>query len=213
MGWWRDVALLGLGVLVFVTGCAEKKARRQLVEDAEERVVLKLRLDADGAVQPISPSKEGDERSLTSIVGYHDEDAVVVSEPVDTSISNESRIRNLEGGMVESSNPRGNASVGGASVSAGAIGNPGGVVARMAPGFRRCYQKGLADDPEMKGSVRITARIGPSGEVQSAAPSGGGGLSKKLKSCVAGVVSSSTFDKPEGGGATIVIPVSFYPTG
>lgn len=107
--------------------------------------------------------------------------------------------------------PKGNASIGGASVSGGTVGNASSVVAGMAAGFRRCYQKGLQEDPNMKGSVRVTARIGPNGEVQSASPAGGGGLSGTVTSCVAGVVSSRTFDKPEGGGATIVIPVSFFP--
>lgn len=107
--------------------------------------------------------------------------------------------------------PKGNASIGGASVSGGTVGNASSVVASMAAGFRRCYQKGLAEDPGMKGSVRVTARIGPNGEVQSASPAGGGGLSGTVTSCVAGVVSSRTFDKPDGGGATIVIPVSFFP--
>jgi len=107
--------------------------------------------------------------------------------------------------------PKGNAAIGGASVSGGSVGNAGAVVASMAAGFRRCYQRGLAEDPNMKGSIRITARIGPNGEVASASPGGGGGLSGTVTSCVAGVVSSRTFDKPEGGGATIVIPVSFFP--
>ena len=49
------------------------------------------------------------------------------------------------------------------------------VVAGMAAGFRRCYNNGLKEDPNMKGSVRVTARIGPNGEVLSASASGGGG--------------------------------------
>lgn len=107
--------------------------------------------------------------------------------------------------------PKGNAAIGGASVSGGTVGNAGAVVAGMAAGFRRCYQRGLAEDPGMKGSIRITAKIGPNGEVLSASPGGGGGLSGTVTSCVAGVVSSRTFAKPDGGGATIVIPVSFFP--
>ncbi|MBK6512781.1 MAG: AgmX/PglI C-terminal domain-containing protein [Polyangiaceae bacterium] len=107
--------------------------------------------------------------------------------------------------------PKGNVSMGGASVSGGSVGNAGAVVAGMAAGFRRCYQRGLAEDPNMKGSVKITAKIGPNGEVLGASPSGGGGLSGTVTSCVAGVVSSRTFDKPDGGGATVVIPVSFFP--
>jgi hypothetical protein len=107
--------------------------------------------------------------------------------------------------------PKGNAAIGGASVSGGSVGNAGAVVAGMAAGFRRCYNRGLQEDPNMKGSVKITAKIGPNGEVLGASPSGGGGLSGTVTSCVAARVSSAQFDKPEGGGATIVIPVSFFP--
>jgi hypothetical protein len=31
----------------------------------------------------------------------------------------------------------------------------------MSGGFRRCYDQGLLEDPTMKGSVRLTVRIGP----------------------------------------------------
>ena len=105
--------------------------------------------------------------------------------------------------------PVGNAQVGGAAVSGGSVANASAVVAGMAAGFRRCYNKGLQEDPNMKGSVRITAKIGPNGEVLSASPSGGGGLSGTVISCVAARVSSAQFAPPEGGGATVVIPVTF----
>ena len=105
--------------------------------------------------------------------------------------------------------PVGNAQVGGAQVSGGNVANASSVVAGMAAGFRRCYNRGLSENPEMKGSVRITARIGPNGEVLSASPSGGGGLSGGVVSCVAARVASAQFAPPEGGGATVVIPVTF----
>lgn len=100
------------------------------------------------------------------------------------------------------------ASIGGAAVSGGSVGNASAVVAGMAAGFRRCYNKGLQEDPKMRGSVRITAKIGPNGEVLSASPSGSG-LSGTVISCVSARVSSAQFAGPEGGGATIVIPVTF----
>jgi hypothetical protein len=103
------------------------------------------------------------------------------------------------------------ASIGGGSVAGGSVSNAGEVVAAMAPAFRRCYSKGLQEDANMKGSVRITAKIGPKGEVLSVKPSDGGGLSATVTSCVADVVSSRQFAAPEGGGATVVIPVSFFP--
>jgi hypothetical protein len=103
----------------------------------------------------------------------------------------------------------GNTAAGTPATAGGSVSNAQSVVAGMAAGFRRCYNKGLAEDPNMKGSVKITAKIGPNGEVLSASPSGGGGLSGTVVSCVAARVSSAQFAPPEGGGATIVIPVSF----
>ncbi len=105
--------------------------------------------------------------------------------------------------------PTGSANVGGAAVSGGNVANASSVVAGMAAGFRRCYNRGLQNDPTMKGSVRITAKIGPNGEVLSASPSGGGGLGGDVISCVVARVQSAQFAPPEGGGATVVIPVSF----
>jgi hypothetical protein len=107
--------------------------------------------------------------------------------------------------------PVGNANVGGANVSGGSVANASAVVAKMAAGFRRCYNRGLQENPDMKGSIRITAKIGPNGEVLGASPSGGGGLSGTVISCVTSRVASAQFSPPEGGGATIVIPVSFFP--
>jgi hypothetical protein len=113
-----------------------------------------------------------------------------------------------QGAVAKVKGPVGNANIGGANVSGGSVANASSVVAGMAAGFRRCYNKGLAEDPNMKGSVRITAKIGPNGEVLSVSPSGSG-LSGTVVSCVAARVSSAQFAPPEGGGATIVIPVTF----
>jgi hypothetical protein len=104
--------------------------------------------------------------------------------------------------------PVGTANIGGAAVSGGNVANASAVVAGMAAGFRRCYNKGLLEDPNMKGSIRVTAKIGPNGEVISASPSASG-LSGTVASCVTARVSSAQFAPPEGGGATIVIPVTF----
>jgi hypothetical protein len=105
--------------------------------------------------------------------------------------------------------PKGSVGIGGASVSGGTVSNASAVVAGMAAGFRRCYNQGLAVDPNMKGSVRITAKIGPNGEVLGASPSGGGGLSGTVIGCVVSRVASAQFAPPDGGGATLVIPVTF----
>ena len=105
--------------------------------------------------------------------------------------------------------PKGNANVGGAQVSGGGVSNADRVVAGMRAGFRACYNRGLANNPDLQGQVKIVAKVGPNGEVLSATPQGGAGLGDEVVSCVVRRVQSATFAPPEGGGATIIIPVTF----
>jgi hypothetical protein len=107
--------------------------------------------------------------------------------------------------------PKGGVQVAPPEPRGGDIPNAGGVVASMAPGFRRCYNGGLAkEDPTMHGSMRVTARIAANGDVVSATPTAGSGnLSGGVMSCVASRVASAHFDAPTAGGATLVIPVTF----
>jgi TonB family protein len=105
--------------------------------------------------------------------------------------------------------PKGNANVGASEVKGGSVNNADRVVAGMRAGFRACYNRGLASNPDLQGSVRVTAKIGPNGDVLSATPSGGSGLGDDVVQCVVRRVQSATFSPPEGGGATIVIPVTF----
>lgn len=97
----------------------------------------------------------------------------------------------------------------GSVVVGGDVSNAQSVLATMRPAFRSCYNRGLQTNPNMKGSLRITARIGPNGEVVVANPAGGNGLSKEVIDCVVTRVKSARFSPPVGGGATIVLPVSF----
>lgn len=106
--------------------------------------------------------------------------------------------------------PSGSVSVAGGQPRVGHVPGAESVVAGMAPGFRRCYNKGLLDDATMKGSVRILAKIGPNGDVVSATPSGASGsLSGAVISCVVARVGSAHFSPPDDGGATLEIPASF----
>ncbi len=105
--------------------------------------------------------------------------------------------------------PTGSASVGGASVSGGSVSNASRVVAGMRAGFRSCYQRGLAENPDAQGSIRLTIRVGPNGEVQSVSASSSGSLPGSVVSCVRSRAQAAQFDPPEGGSASIAVPVSF----
>lgn len=104
--------------------------------------------------------------------------------------------------------PKGSAMVGGAGVAGGNVANASSVVARMRGRFRRCYQTGLNANPEMAGSVTLVAKIGPNGEVLGVSGGGGGGLGA-IVPCLKAVVSSGGFAPPDGGGATVTIPITF----
>lgn len=114
-----------------------------------------------------------------------------------------------EGEVKKVKPPKGSASVGGASVSGGTVSNASRVVAGMRAGFRACYNRGLAQNPDASGSIRLTIRVGPGGEVAgvSAAPSGN--LPGSVVSCVQSRASAARFSPPEGGAAVVVVPVSF----
>jgi len=105
--------------------------------------------------------------------------------------------------------PKGNASVGGAAVSGGTVSNASRVVAGMRAGFRACYQRGLAENPDAAGSIRLTIRVGAGGEVAGVQASQSGSLPASVVSCVQARAQAAQFDAPEGGSAVIQVPVTF----
>ncbi len=104
--------------------------------------------------------------------------------------------------------PKGNATVGGANVSGGTVGNASRVVAGMRAGFRACYQRGLSENPDAAGSITLTIRVGPGGEVQGVGGSSGS-LPASVVACVKARAQAAQFDAPEGGSAVISVPVTF----
>jgi hypothetical protein len=105
--------------------------------------------------------------------------------------------------------PKGNASTGAANVSGGTVSNAARVVAGMRAGFRNCYNRALAQNPDVEGRIALSIRVGPGGEVQgvSAAPSGN--LPDSVVSCVKARAQAAQFDPPQGGLAVIQVPVTF----
>ena len=113
------------------------------------------------------------------------------------------------GAAVAVKGPTGNASVGGASVAGGTVGNASSVVARMRAGFRACYNRGLATNPDASGKINLRIKVGAGGEVAGVAASSSGNLPASVVNCVKGRARSARFSPPEGGAAVVSVPVSF----
>ena len=114
------------------------------------------------------------------------------------------------GGVQVVKGPKGNANVGGAAVSGGAVDGAASVVARMRAGFRACYERGLAQNPDAQGSIRLTIRVGPGGEVTGVSSAPSGSLPPSVVSCVETRARAAQFSAPEGGtAAVVVVPVTF----
>jgi TonB family protein len=76
--------------------------------------------------------------------------------------------------------------------------------------FRKCYEKGLADDPKLAGRVTVRFVIDLDGTVSSA--SGASDFADhEIDTCVVGVVKKLVFPKPEGGIVSVSYPIVFSP--
>jgi hypothetical protein len=96
-----------------------------------------------------------------------------------------------------------------AVVVGGDVGNVVAVAAGMGPGFRRCAQKSLNDDPTSVKSgaqARFHAQLGPQGEVTSVTLFQGGGIPRPLLLCYMARINAAQFAPPDGGGARVEIP-------
>jgi hypothetical protein len=95
------------------------------------------------------------------------------------------------------------------STAGGTVSNAARVVAGMRAAFRACYQRGLDENPDAGGSIKLTIRVGPGGEVAGVSASPSGTLSATIVSCVQARAQKALFDPPEGGSAVISVPVTF----
>jgi hypothetical protein len=97
------------------------------------------------------------------------------------------------------------------SVEVGELPNAGKAVAAMRGLLRQCFKHELDRDPNARGTVRATAKVGSNGEVTSVQVANGG-LSPEMGACVRRVVSGADFGVPRGGGSAMVtIPMTFIP--
>jgi hypothetical protein len=104
--------------------------------------------------------------------------------------------------------PKGDASIGATSASV-PVANAERVIAGLRPKFRLCYNQGLAQDPGMSGSVTMTVKIAPNGEVNSADAAANTGLSDSVVKCISRALKNAQFDPPGSSGSVLNVPAKF----
>lgn len=84
------------------------------------------------------------------------------------------------------------------------------IIKRNIQKLQYCYEKGLLENPTLKGTVISKFTIGVDGLVTASTSSGMGNPS--IESCVAGVIKVAEFPKPKGNGTvTVTYPLTFQP--
>lgn len=94
------------------------------------------------------------------------------------------------------------------SLTPGTVQNASEVVGAMRSDFHTCYTEELKRDPNIEGHSMLKFRLTCDGMVTSIHASTDG-LPQKLVNCLMARVRSSTFAPPEGGSATIQVPLTF----
>jgi L-cystine uptake protein TcyP (sodium:dicarboxylate symporter family) len=80
------------------------------------------------------------------------------------------------------------------------------VIAKLRPRIRRCYERGLASDPSMAGSMLVHTKVAANGEVDRAVAASVIGLSSEVSTCIARVIGGATFERTASG-STLDVPV------
>lgn len=84
-------------------------------------------------------------------------------------------------------------------------------IARLRGAFRACYNRGLATDPMLAGSVNLTIKLAHDGSVSSVSKSGGTGLTLDVETCIQDKIRSTHFEPPDPQqmSSTINLPLRF----
>jgi len=82
------------------------------------------------------------------------------------------------------------------------------VVRGMRAGFRACYRRGLEPDPQAKGEVTLTIRVGPGGEVSGVSAHAKGRIAAGVVNCIRARATAAAFSPPPTGSASIVARVT-----
>jgi hypothetical protein len=94
------------------------------------------------------------------------------------------------------------------------------VIEEARPRFRRCYAEALQRNPGLQGTLRLYIVVGPDGLVSGPDVTMAGAVIQEstitdqdMQHCLLGVARELRFPPPDGGRATIQLPLRFVPEG
>ncbi len=105
--------------------------------------------------------------------------------------------------------PTGTVEIGSAVVT-GEIDDAQRVIAGLRAGLRACYQRSLAEHPDVSGTIHLTVFVAADGTVKNVESRGAGGFPPELTSCIKARVTSAVFAAKTA--AKLVFPLKLAQT-
>jgi hypothetical protein len=84
-------------------------------------------------------------------------------------------------------------------------------VVRRGAGSAKCYEAGLAKNPNLRGKVAVRFVIGKNGAVTGVTDAGSDLPDPAVKKCLLAGISALSFPEPESGTVTVVYPLELVP--
>jgi len=81
----------------------------------------------------------------------------------------------------------------------------------MRGDLRRCWNRAVKADPNLRATIRLTIDVAPDGSVTKVTPRATPPVPGDLEQCLVAAASRVAFDPPGGNGATFELPINLVP--
>jgi len=81
----------------------------------------------------------------------------------------------------------------------------------MRGDLRRCYNRAVKNDPNLRAAIKLTIDVAPDGTVTKAIVHATPSIPGELEQCLVAAAAKVAFDPPGGNGATFELPINLVP--
>jgi len=82
---------------------------------------------------------------------------------------------------------------------------------KMRADLRRCWNRAVKNDPNLRAALKLTIEVAPDGSVTKVTPHANPPIPTELEQCLVAAASKVAFDAPGGNGATFELPINLVP--